>query len=878
MARVQGNFADERFANHQFGNQALHNNGYTSTTSQGKPQALDEGLLTPDQQSMLLFGPNRLTTPTNPYTQGYVTTKVESDVFTVGEYMRKVVLALVTKSDQILTGEIIPWKRFSGDPNVKVDVLEFSDNQLDDVPEKGTIRLLTHRESTTAHTIGRKGIGFQMEGGYAKTARGIQDYGYNMVQIGNSVVTHASRLIIEALLNPGPVTNDWWQRMGTPYNEVTLEQIFNWECALWGILSKTEFGMGQLISRAREVMSNREVEVDTLIVPFNSSEPYRRTHPEELSYSEMGPMGPKRRVAHAWPGPEISGLKIVESPKFSNGTDSPPNDPTVRGRRTHGEMFFMTLESVPDHNKFTTRSLDIKVLDCGRDSVVRISYIEALRHSGLWTHDGDLSHLGVGFFSGFPSLYDYFEATGTLDYMRKCFRHRAVRPTNVRDFIRNSLPAVRGSVTYSRADIGRLKDQLPRDVRLNLQQYTQQSPLADTLFPDILFNVATIRGAADPANQAKTVEIMEWIRVQEAHFRTLGFTADMLGNTAATDSTHVIDPVVMEALPVNADYTSFCHYFYVLHYLYSSLSYPGMAIIAFAGRNTAAVRGDIEGLASNNVPLGATDITHNEAQFQRALRWTKCANLTWNFIKAFWADEIFFPISVILARPHMTWEMGSCVALRRGLQTGATMIGNEDFQVFNNTRKVLEGNFTLHMGAIIYEPKNVLVLHNTVCKAYVAGGGVSMYDPYDPNHVESYNQGNNVADIFCLAVPFGWRPTRQHMDLTGEYPRDLVESHSRQGEFLRHYPTADLYRNIWQWTTRPDRAHLDIEFQDPSAILNTRVWQGTQFNMNRKGEVSRDKIAGTGHWGPYVYGGVVADRTSAGSGRCVRCVYEHESS
>jgi len=767
---TRGTIHNERFNTGNIPNWQQQVQTFTSTTTDTVPK---QGVLTDEQESMLLFGPNSVSIPGNPYFQSFAPTRVGSDFFEIGEYIRTVILTLITKNQNSLVQKVLPFRRFSGNPNVRVDVLEFSDNRLDNVPEKGVIRYMTSRETSTQHTIERRGIGFQMEDGYMKSKRGKQDYAYNIIQIQNAVVTNAARMIIEALLHPGPVVADWYQKMGVPYNEPVLDEIFSWECAIWGVLNKTKFGLGHLISRAREVMSMRQVAFDTLIVPFNSSEIYRRKHPEELSFHEMGNIGPKRRLASEWPGEQFGGIEILESPKFSNGPDEAPQDPTVRARRTHGEFFFMGLQHIPNPNKqlYTLPdALDIKILDCDTDSVVRVRYEDALLNSGIFDEDG--------------------------------------KPTNI----------------------------MLKVLNLNSMK-------------DVVGDYLTARGAPS--------WLSTW-KMQEKTFNTFEDDAALWRR--------------IQSLSLDGAFTS-------------SGDVAGCAPLINSDKAIRLIAdfGIIQGIRDKNFSAAALelllgmnlaeDVIIEVAQcLGGELGMVQVENLTLHLIRVLWQLGVYFPISVLLARPHMAWEMGSCIALKKGLETGATMIGNEDFSVFNNTRKVLEGNFTLHMGSIVYEPKNVLVLHNAFCRAYHGGGGVRFFN--HDNDKTAYLSGTNNADIFALAVPYGYRPMSRHMDLTGMYPPELLTDR-RSATSGPHYPSHQVYNAVWGWGRHAARRQLDIEYGDLTHVLNTRCWQGTQFNMDSDGKVSKDKIVGCGHWGPYVYGGVVADRIAAASGTVVRAKFEH---
>ena len=856
--------ADMRYSTNRLPNLAHQANGYTTTSSQGKPQFLTLSQLTEEQQNALLFGPNTISSPANPYLNTFTTTRVVSDTFGVGQHMGNVILTLITEAHMALTDVVLPWESFTGSPDIRVSTMEFADRPLDHVPEKGTIRYQTFRNNTTTSTVDRKGLGFEMEQGYARTPEGIRDYMYHMAQMRNTVLQHAAQLVLEALLTAGPVAGDWWERMAIRYPEATLDRIFDQECLLWGVLNKSQYGFASMVAMAKDVLSRRGKHFDTLIMPFNTGKVYNSTHLEEFEYNKMGPEGPQRRESEGGAIAAQSQFLVLESVQMPMNGDSAPRDPLVRNRRSHGEFGLMGPPRRLDPSvSFNPASADKRILNCDTDSMARISYEEAVEATGLFKSDGNLSVLGVQFFAGHPTLADLYTNVGLENY---AIARMASMLKPGKDAVTAAVlaagggPRVGGRYTFGRRDRDDLVATLTRSESLRLEAASRSLPLVNCLVPDLLFSV---RQANSTLDEPELAALLAKLKVNEAAIQTLAtkykITTESLSNLSPSTST-------------DTDLES------------------KLALAGFEQTDASEVtkqRKRILILASNpadfrayNASVDPTDTTKVDSEvLWDAFKKCRTASITRALVKAFWSVGLYFPINVIWARPHMTWEMGSCIAMLRGPATGVTMIGNVDFSTFQSSRKVLEGNLTLNMGPIIKTPSNIYVLHNAVCKGYVGGGGVKFFDPLDSVQVQRYNEGINDADIFCLAVPYGWIPLKKHMDLTGEYPRDLVESNaSANGQYTPlHYPSARVYAQHYGWAHRSDRVHLDIDFQEGGVALNTRVFQATQFDMDVNGNDTNTMTTGSGHWGSRVYGGVVSDRVSAVGGRCVQQVYDHTS-
>lgn len=226
-----------------------------------------------------------------------------------------------------------------------------------------------------------------------------------------------------------------------------------------------------------------------------------------------------------------------------------------------------------------------------------------------------------------------------------------------------------------------------------------------------------------------------------------------------------------------------------------------------------------------------------------------------------------------LARPHMTYEMGSAIFLKRGPETGATFLGAADFQIANETnRKVLMGFFTCETGCLIWRPDNLHVMHNIVCRRYMGGGGVGMWDNGDENDRQNFMSGKNPNrnSIFVIPMVPGERIKNGEFDITGEFAQDQAIPAEHGGGHAvgvdPHYAMAAPFMRHWGFVHRDDP--FDIGYFVDENRLNTVLYRMTSFHaqLTESGRVIKRGYykAGCGHWGRYVYDGVREGRLGGG--------------
>lgn len=358
--------------------------------------------LTLEQQRSFFFGPRRIPAWVDPYAMKAEENKVLPDAWDKrSRFLEGVIIQRIKSGQKFYMSELLPWKDYDGlGPSFTIKKLIYDPHLLDQVPEEGVVRLVTQRSQEWTATLERFGLGFHMEGGFAMTPNGIRDYAMSLMQIRNATWMTLALGVCYALLNVTPYADSYWRQFDVPYPIRTLENLFEFECRLWGILSKGgQNGFLLMQQIGREVMENRDVEPDTMILPFNTKTYYRLNRDDETSYSRWGAKGPARLESADGPIGAQAEFKIFETKKFTIAADEPPFDPFVRNRWT-GRKFEHRHRNV--RGAKSDKALNIHVLDMDRDTIVELSFEESLAMTGLWDADGNPTpEIGRPFFANF---------------------------------------------------------------------------------------------------------------------------------------------------------------------------------------------------------------------------------------------------------------------------------------------------------------------------------------------------------------------------------------------------------------------------------------------------------------------------------------------
>lgn len=210
------------------------------------------------------------------------------------------------------------------------------------------------------------------------------------------------------------------------------------------------------------------------------------------------------------------------------------------------------------------------------------------------------------------------------------------------------------------------------------------------------------------------------------------------------------------------------------------------------------------------------------------------APITKAALTQFVAANAVFPFNVIYARPNMTYDMSSGIAMKGGSETGETLVGHADFQLGDNiVQKIHYGNFTFHSKSVVYRQQNVFIAEDMYSTGYVGGNDTSFYRTADD--YKKYLDGHeSFASIFALLAPYTSQEYPNPMDVTGKFARERkpLNECDDEGNCALHYPTAGFYDKYWGFQSDEYSTDDDSRFVCGSGAMNTMVFQGHQSLYN----------------------------------------------
>ena len=228
--------------------------------------------------------------------------------------------------------------------------------------------------------------------------------------------------------------------------------------------------------------------------------------------------------------------------------------------------------------------------------------------------------------------------------------------------------------------------------------------------------------------------------------------------------------------------------------------------------------------------------------------------ITKAFFTTCYQNNVCPPFEILLARPHMTYDMLTCIMMKGGSDTGNTFQGHSDFQLGDDVQsKIHYGNYTYYSKALVTNPKNILLARNVFAGGYVSG------DDCDWIERDSYSGNVISGSLYAFLVPAGEHKKQNPLRLFTK-PSDGY-GHS----FGREMTGRDFYSRVYGHDSLLD-AHDNFETIGTRNDTNDIVYQGHQFwwkehreQQGAGGERAFGSYTGvttnTGHWGKNVYPG-----------------------
>ena len=218
-----------------------------------------------------------------------------------------------------------------------------------------------------------------------------------------------------------------------------------------------------------------------------------------------------------------------------------------------------------------------------------------------------------------------------------------------------------------------------------------------------------------------------------------------------------------------------------------------------------------------------------------------------------WANNnIVLPVSILIARPFMTYDMCTCIMMRGGTETGQTFQGHSDFQLGDDVQsKIHYGNYTYYSTAVVTNPKNIIHARNVYANGYVDGDDTEWIDS-DQNTGE-----RKGGSMYAFIVPYDEHKKENPMRLfeNAEYGDDRPTHRKKFGRTMtghRFYSNKLGVSGLMpeeQFTTLSER-------NDTNDITYTghHFWWKEHREGGSAGSYT-GTTHNTGHWGRDVYPG-----------------------
>lgn len=218
--------------------------------------------------------------------------------------------------------------------------------------------------------------------------------------------------------------------------------------------------------------------------------------------------------------------------------------------------------------------------------------------------------------------------------------------------------------------------------------------------------------------------------------------------------------------------------------------------------------------------------------------------------------NLLHPFDYIIARPHATYQTVASINLKPGAETGNTLIGNIQVTVGDDTTvQVIQAAVRFYQGAIIYEPKSIYVVPNSMVVGYYGGLGTGFIDP-DP---QKYNPRLGIfgetrdASIMVLAIPRHEKLVGTALSLSGQLV--ATEASGRTNILAASprkysYNTGAFYNRLWGfYLTRWNDFEYTVSGPgDLDIVPNTVVFSSMAIYRDPKTGQWTAGTSNSGHW------------------------------
>ena len=248
----------------------------------------------------------------------------------------------------------------------------------------------------------------------------------------------------------------------------------------------------------------------------------------------------------------------------------------------------------------------------------------------------------------------------------------------------------------------------------------------------------------------------------------------------------------------------------------------------------------VQGLTSNNKHIAfAAKVATLSTDVQMVIaRCFYMCRVRGDVLSLWMNNNICLPFSVLIARPHMTYDMCTCIMMKGGNETGATFQGHSDFQLGDDVQsKIHYGNYTYYSKAIVTNHKNIILARNVLAKGYAGGDGCKW-------------RHGDVGDMYAFLVPYDEHKKANPLRLFGLHPDDPERSMTGALYYARKHEKTSIPSDTKFSTLSEQEDSNDI------CYMGHHFWWKPHREHQEMGMGSYTGVTiNTGHWGDRVYPG-----------------------
>lgn len=314
---------------------------------------------------------------------------------TIADYM-------FTAQQTHLTERVMPW--FATD-QLYVQWQQWENNAhfLDTTPHQSLSKRITQRRNIRRSSLIRRGIMFEFEHHFIRTALGQMSFIKGLGQIARSVQETANIEVIRALVN-GHRYQQQYQRDHGVFRQGNLREALEWDRNRFGLVQKDQLGLEKWDAEVRAEMYAWRGQANAILMGEEISIYATFVGPERTLFKNAGERGPARvnndpaykQLAAAGTQGAVDRVEaeylVRDVPVFlckSYAVEGVGRQEQLTRVRAVGEYAVMFDECPSDvHYKSSTR--DIAIFDESRDDFGVITMDMAIENCSIWDANGNV--------------------------------------------------------------------------------------------------------------------------------------------------------------------------------------------------------------------------------------------------------------------------------------------------------------------------------------------------------------------------------------------------------------------------------------------------------------------------------------------------------